>query len=180
MCSIPVVALAEAFTLELRRALLAGLCRRFPGLGRELVEDAVQNAALELLASPTVLPGAWSRGGVVEIRRVLMVAAWRGCLRALTGPRARRELLLERLPESGGPADPESLLLCREVERAVEVALGRAARRHGGRRAPQLAAALAARLGADETDTEVARAYGVPRETLNRAKNWMAEQLEAA
>lgn len=179
MCSLPHSALSSLFQPASRGALTRRLKRHFPGLGTERVEDAMQTATAELLASPTALPTAWARGGVVEIHRVLVVASWRACLRALRGPRATRELLLDAEPEVPYAVTPEALLLAKEVEEVVEREMRRAARRYGGRKATQLEAALDARLGSAETDTQIAATFGVPRETLNRAKNWMAARLQA-
>ena len=179
MCPKLLAAFSDLFHPASLRPLLAGLRRRFPGLGAELVEDAVQGAAAELLHSPTVLPGAWSRGGGAEIRRVLVVAGWRGCLRHLKGPRATRELLQEEhCPEGVFSEHPEALMIALEMQQAMRTATRQAARRFGGRKADALADALEERLGSDETDAEVAARHGLSRETLNRAKRWMVEQLQ--
>lgn len=180
MCPELIAAFSMLFAPASLRPIVNRLRARFSNLCPGLVEDAVSTAAVELYRSPTVLPVAWARGGVVEIRRVLIVASWRACLRQLRGPRSRRELLLEVPDEGQTLDDPETLLLCREVEAELAATLGRSARRFGGRRAPALALALNDRLGGDETDGEIAHRHGFSRETLNRAKRWMADQLSAA
>lgn len=181
MCPELLAAFGDLFHPAALRPLIAGLRRRFTGLDPELVDDAVQTAAVELLRSPAVLPSAWARGGVAEIRRVLVVASWRGCLRQLRCPRATRELLQEEDSPQGVFAEhPEALLIAAEMRRAMRRVTRQAARQFGGRKADALVHALDERLGSDETDAQVAARHGLSRETLNRAKRWMVEQLQGA
>lgn len=164
---------------RVRPRLIGALKRRFPGLGDEAVDDALQAASFDIWRSRTVLDEAWQRGGEREVLRVLMVASWRAASRQITRGAGRWEIALESPPEPRQDATPEEELMAAELLAALPALTRVAARRYGGTKPGRLAEALEDRLHGLETDTQVAARHGVPRECLNRAKNWIADALVA-
>jgi hypothetical protein len=153
------------------------LQRCFPRTPPALVRDAVADAFLDALQEPRSLVTALEQSGEPALYRCLKQAAWR----RLRGHLRKSSTRCEVNGCAAEPRDastPESIYRSREILVRVFGLIDEAAARHGGRRCDALRSALHARLGGG-TDAEVARAHGVPREYLNRARRWIASQLHA-
>ncbi len=73
---------------------------------------------------------------------------------------------------------PHQVAVQRELFGRIQALIPQAVEHFGHGRSDALKAALQARLAGDmDSDTEAAREYGVPREYLNRAKQWIARQV---
>lgn len=151
----------------------------YPRTDHALVEDAVSESFVHALERPELFTRAMQRGGETALRQLFRLIAWRN----LRGHLRRKAWRLERTGvDSAEPLDaitPQQLVSGRETATRVFELVEVAATRFGGSRSAALRTALHERL-AGGTDTEVARAHGVPREYVNRAKLWIGSQLDAA
>lgn len=145
------------------------------------VEDAVEDAFTAVLASPS-LGARLNTADERESWRLLYQIAWRG----LRGQRRRRAFHDERPLgdeelELASPAwrehSPESAAITADLSRRVLTLIPGAAMAHGKGHADRVALALRARLEDGLDDGEAARAFGVPREYVNRAKRHLQLQV---
>ena len=154
------------------------LQRKFPGVTFAEVQDAVADTFTEALERPQAFVQADSRGGRPELVRLLRQVAWR----RLRGLRRRKAARYERLGlddnhlERRHEITPMVEVSGRETLRRALVLVDEAAQRFGGTHAQALRQALRLRFTGG-TDTEAARACGVPREYVNRAKRWIGTRL---
>ena len=173
--------LLESIYRRRRGELIDWLQRQFPRTSHALVQDAVADVFTEALESPDRFRRALDQGGRGELIRMIRVVAWRG----LRGHHRRKSTRCELLGQEGvatEPCDPVTPLRVlsgkQELARTLSL-VEQAALRFGGTRPNALRAALRARV-AGVSDSEAARAHGVPREYVNRAKRWIGAQLRAA
>lgn len=162
-------------------AILGWLQRQFPRTSHARVQDAVADAFTEALESPERYRRALDDGGDGELIRLLRQVAWRG----LRGHHRRKSTRCELLDHEGVAMEPTHSVTPlrvlsgkRELARTLTL-VDQAAQRFGGTRSNALRAALHARV-TGISDAEAARAHGVPREYVNRAKRWIGAQLRAA
>lgn len=151
------------------------LARHFPRTSAALVEDAVSDAFHDALAYPASFTPAWKRDDHPALVRLLRQVAWRRLRGRLRKKSSQCEVSSDVI-EPLDVATPDVLASSRELTLRVHRLVDQAARRFGGTRSQALRAALYERLEGG-TDTEAARAHGVPREYVNRAKRWIATHL---
>ncbi|WP_428267064.1 hypothetical protein [Haliangium sp.] len=110
------------------------------------------------------------------MRKLLYRVAW--CHRRAYYRRKTRhaECCFRPAHEPVDGCTPQRILLGRELASELKHLTAAAAKRHGGARAGALELALHDRLAGD-SDTESARAHGIPREYVNRAKRWVGARL---
>lgn len=160
-------------------ALRQWLRQCYPRVDHGLVEDAVADSFVDVLADPEVLAHALERDGESTLRALLRMIAWR----RLRGYLRKKDMRSERvdidLLEAADALTPQQILAGRETATRVLALVEVAAVRFGGSRSDALRTALHDRL-AGGTDTEAARLHGLPREYVNRAKRWLGAQLRAA
>jgi DNA-directed RNA polymerase specialized sigma24 family protein len=152
------------------------LARRFPRAGSALVEDAVSDAFHDAVARPRPFENALAQGGEAAVMPLLKQVAWRHLRGHLRKKSSQREVMIGATVEPAHLHTPQALALGRELTAHVLALVDQAAALFGGRRRRALRAALHARL-AGSTDAEAARAHGVPREYVNRAKSWIRMRL---
>lgn len=142
------------------------------------VEDAVADAFVVLCSQPELARKAWESGGERQVLSLLRVIAWR-CARAgvCRGAGAfERGLVGSVEPVGEGPGALEARAeLALHLERAVLVISEQISSAH----AERLALALTERLLGDESDTDIARKHGIPREYINRARHGLARMLSS-
>lgn len=154
------------------------LGQRYPRADHGLVEDAVSESFAQALEHPAAFLRARDSGGDAGLRRLLRVVAWRN-LRAHFRKKARRwERTGVALAEPQDALTPQHIVSGRQTATRVLDLVDVAASRFGGGQPEALRTALHERLTGG-TDTEAARAHGVPREYVNRAKRWIGTQLHA-
>lgn len=159
-----------------RAQLQRSLARSFPRAGEALLEDAVSDAITDAVAKPDAFLHAWEHRGEGALLGLLRHAAWchlRGHYRRKA---SRCEVRLEI--DLRDPQTPESVVRGRESMAKVLALVDQAAERFGGSRPQDLREALYTRLDG-ATDIEAARAHGVRREYVNRAKRWIGNHLDA-
>lgn len=161
------------------KALRLWLRQCYPRADHGLVEDAVAESFVHALERPEAFTRAVQRGGRTALRRLLHRIAWRN----LRGHFRKKATRLEQTGiDADDPLDgltPQQLVSGQQTATRVLELVEVAAARFGGSRSNALRTALCERL-AGGTDTEVARAHGLPREYVNRAKLWIGSQLDAA
>ncbi|MCG8418431.1 MAG: hypothetical protein MJE77_10855 [Proteobacteria bacterium] len=162
-------------------SVVAWLQRKFPGTPHANVQDAVADAFTEALARPSSFHDAWRAGGDPALIRLIRQAAWRH-LRGYWRKKSTRHELLSRTQEFDEPShcltplvEASSQQILAHTLRLVDAA----AVRFGGKHSRKLRSALHTRL-IGNSDTEAARACGVPREYVNRAKRWIRSQLRTS
>lgn len=151
------------------------LARHFPRTSAALVEDAVSDAFHDALACPASFAPAWKRDDHSALVRLLRQVAWRRLRGRLRKKSSQCEVSSEAI-EALDVDTPDVLASSRELTLRVHQLVDQAALRFGGNRSQALRAALHDRLEGG-TDTEAARAHGIPREYVNRAKRWIAMEL---
>lgn len=172
-------ALVERLYRQHAATLRAWLTQRYPRADHGLVEDAVAESFVQALERPAAFLRAAQSSGETGLRRLLRVVAWRN-LRAHFRKKARRqERTGMELVEPQDALTPQHFVSGRQTASRVLALVDVAAARFGGTHAEALRTALHDRLGGG-TDTEAARAHGVPREYVNRAKRWIGTQLPVA
>lgn len=148
----------------------------FPRADHGLVEDAVADSFVHVLERPDVFVHTLEDGGESALLRLI---AWRN----LRGHFRRKARQCEHTDvDALEPEDaltPQQIASGRQTATRVCELIDAAAVRFGGNRSDALRTALHDRLGGG-TDTEAARAHGLPREYVNRAKRWLGTQLHAA
>lgn len=180
--------LTPLFFHTIRTSHIQRLTRCFPRVCSGLVEDAVDEAWLELhrrgvlgrpLAAETddrpalLVPEEFDHS---LVRWWLFRVAWCQLRNAVRRRAFRRET---------GEIDLSVLTAAREAEQEEELVMEQqlrelvpeAARRFGGRYRVELEGALYDRFVLGLSDREAALAHDVPREYVNRAKNWILDQL---
>ncbi|MCK6525837.1 hypothetical protein L6R49_30915 [Myxococcota bacterium] len=162
--------LQRLFQPSSRTAMLSAVRFRQPWLCDARIEDALQDSGVEFLHRPAPMERALAKGGDSEARRLLIIAARRKASRARSRGHGRFEVLPERSPEGTFSITAEQEVWLRERIAALPSLIADAASAVGGRQAATLAQAVWERLLVGESDAEVAARYGLPRETLNRAK----------
>lgn len=141
----------------------------FPGLCEGVLEDALQEAMLALVADPAPWRRAWAEGGKDRMRALLHVIAWRKARGAWRRHGWRRSVHVDAMDEVGRAHLPSQLLMATfrlELEEAIEAAVVEA---RAGDPGPVRAALLDA-LVSGETDTALAARHGTRREYVNRAR----------
>lgn len=158
---------------EVRRRLRGA----FPRASGPDLDDAVQHAFLEAIEHTDAFNDALEVDGDQGLRWLVMVA-WRflrGEFRRL-GVKMRADLPdHDAFPDARPSA--VTVLESREALDRVETLLDRAAALHGPACQQGLRDALLARICEEDTDANAARRHGVPREYVNRARRWIADQL---
>jgi len=148
----------------------------YPRADHGLVEDAVADSFVHVLERPDAFARAMEDGGESALLRLI---AWRN----LRGHFRKKARQCERTDvdavEQPGALTPHQIVSGRQTVTRVCELIDAAAVRFGGSRSEALRTALHDRL-AGGTDTEAARAHGLPREYVNRAKRWLGTQLHAA
>lgn len=160
-----------------RARLQRALARSFPRAGQALLEDAVSDAFTDAVAKPGAFVLAWEHRGEHALLGLLRHAAWchlRGHYRRKS---SRCEVMMEL--DIRDPQTPESVARSHEAVACVLGLVDQAAERFGGGHAHALREALYMRLDG-ATDIEAARAHGVRREYVNRAKRWIGDRLDTA
>jgi hypothetical protein len=161
-----------------RPTLIRRVAKAFPTAPHGSAEDAVSHAFEVVLRRPQLLEEAERRGGERIGVALLHRIAWRAMRGEHRRPRQRNELAVPeigRVRSSGETME----VRCLELRLSVEGLLDSASRRYGNHRHADLRRALTARMLAGQTDVEAGRNHHVPREYVNRARNWIAEQLAA-
>jgi DNA-directed RNA polymerase specialized sigma24 family protein len=144
------------------------------------VEDAVATAFLQALERPAAFDRAAERGGTDELVSFMHLVARRQLRQDCRKKSFRSELHLDELPERLTADDPESRLRANELGARVSAKLDEATLLYGGRSKDKFRVALGERLASGAPDTRVARAHGVPRENLCRARHWLMREMRAA
>jgi DNA-directed RNA polymerase specialized sigma24 family protein len=170
--------LVEQWYRRYNTSLRSWLQKCYPRADHGLVEDAVADSFIFALESPAVFARAMQAGGERAVRRLLRLIAWRN----LRGHFRKKATRLERTSTDAADRSdtmtPHELVSGQQTARCVFDLVDVAAVRFGGGRSDALRTALHDRLGGI-TDAEAARAHGLPREYVNRAKRWIGSQLEA-
>lgn len=163
-----------ALYLQHHAGLVRVLQRRYPTTCSGRVEDAVEDAFAAALANPA-LGARLCAASERESWGLLYKIAWRG----LRGQRRRRGFQdecpladpeLEQASPTWREHSPEAAALTSDMARRVLTLIPGAAATHGKSQVDRVALALRARLEDGLDDGEAARAFGVPREYVNRAK----------
>ncbi|MCB9796293.1 MAG: hypothetical protein H6741_26665 [Alphaproteobacteria bacterium] len=147
------------------------LRRQFPGASVQAIEDASSRTALDLLRNPSALEGC----ATDQARLGLMqCVAWRHLRGELRLKRSKLEQPRHALPPVACPPGQEHLACLAERYEAV---VAEACARHGGGEPELLRAALEHLLLTGDTDTAVARRFGLRREPINRAKRLVQRRV---
>lgn len=154
-----------------RGRLVRRAARSFPRVCPSQAEDAVQDLFLGILRRQArgELPNLPTGAELVPYVWRAMRQRWRTRVRHPEHGVALEGLLDPKLGHG------ESALEARRAVEALDHLLLRAARRFGP--VEPMLAALRARMADEDTETALARRFGVRRESLNRAVAWMAEEL---
>lgn len=160
-----------------RHELVRALARRHPHLCRGRLEDAVGAAFLQAFERPRAFEQAASRGPEA-LRRFFHLVARRQ-LRTETKRKCEQaEQAMSDQPVLGGhETTPEAEAIAQELAARLDTLLDEASHRYGRGQKPELRRALEARLTEGGTDTAHARAHGVRREYLLRARHWLTAQM---
>lgn len=161
-----------------RQRVLAILRRAYPWACEGCTEDAFQATFSAAFTRPAAFYDAWTRGGEVGLRNLVLLAA-RRMLRQLL--RRRDSGNLELRDEHLGAADvrdtPEGTLVAQQTVRRIEIVIRDAANRHGHGKREAVHAALAWRLTHGRRDLEAAKRFGVPRKYLHLARRFVEQQI---
>lgn len=172
---------AELFRHQESR-LRAALRRAFPNICLGRVEDAISNAFLEVLEHPNLLESITLSNEATAFCLLYRIA-W--C--DLRGQWRRRsyQLELSLAPTEGaaardvaGPHSADDLVVTRRLLARVEQLIEQAGAMFSRHAPERLSGALRARLDG-LTDGQAAKAWGVRREPVNRARLWFMETLAA-
>lgn len=156
-------------------SLLTYLRARFPRVSPDVLEDAVQDCFLETLQHPSAFDAALAESER-RLQGLMRCVAWRKARGRLCRGAGRFEVPAEQLPDAARlPGQPAMMDLVPRLSRALD----EAATLHGGATPELLRAALLHRFLSGESDTEVARVFGLRREPLNRAKRFVQTELLA-
>lgn len=156
------VGFSSPFDPIVRDRLLHQLARAYPGFPPESVEDAVQDALLCVVRRPPA-------GGPAGLTPLVYHIAWRRLRGEWRRRRVRPEAsaaVRERGPVVG--AGQEVATDAKRLARAMLWVL----KDHGGCHRDALEAALWEKIASGDSDVDLARRHGFPRERLNRA--WSA------
>jgi hypothetical protein len=167
----------ETMYRDHRAGLRRWLRRCFPHVCAGLIHDAVGDAFTDALDTERtqLFMTVWQTRPAAALLALIKQVAWRHLRGYLRKKNARPTARADDSIDLRG-ASPESLCMHRETLQRVSALIDEAATRLGGRRPQALHAALHTRLGGD-SDAAAARAHGVPREYVNRAKRWIATRL---
>ncbi|MCB9796286.1 MAG: hypothetical protein H6741_26630 [Alphaproteobacteria bacterium] len=165
----------SAIYQDQREDLLAYLRARFPRTPHELLQDAVQDCFLEALEKPAAFDAARACS-MSRLCGLLRCVAWRKLRGRLSRGAGRFEVGLEALPLC---AQLPGQAVAADVGPRVAGLLREAAAQFGGAEPEVLHAALVQRFLSGESDTQVAQAFGLRREPLNRAKRFVLAELFA-
>lgn len=169
--------LVEEAYLRYAMPLRLWLRQCYPRADEALVEDAVADAFVHALERPEVFVRTMDDGGRGTLWPLFRTIAWRN-LRGHFRKKARRwesPGIDDAAPQSA--QTPQDIVASREIATRVLELIDVAAVRFGGSRPDALRTALHERL-AGGTDTDAARAHGVPREYVNRAKRWIGTIID--
>lgn len=166
----------------LARPLERTLSRRYSGVCRGRIEDAVAAAFAELCANHTLWAG-FAPGDDHGAWRLLYLLAWRQLrgqcrLRSFRAEVGMLELLAANTATVASGPSPEQSASASELDAWVRRLIVEAARCCGGRRPEPLEQALLERIFEERTDVEVAARHGVPREYVGRGRGWLARAIE--
>jgi len=156
---------------------LRSLQHRFPTVCPAEAEDALQNTWVDVMRNPHSLESTLWHRGEPAFRRALHTVLWRQ-MRALW--RRRKPIPVDNDAVQDWAIDwdtPEELLRAKELRIEIDMLKDAAAITFGGSKPEALRAALDSRLDDGLSDTAVANIYGLRRETVNRAKRWVLQQV---
>jgi DNA-directed RNA polymerase specialized sigma24 family protein len=157
-----------------REGLVRYVSRAFPGASIDSVEDAVSHAYEVVLTRPALLEEASRRGGELVARALLRRIAWRTARDDWrTHHRRRGVMAAERGRFVAERSDVGLLDLVMSVDRVVD----QSCRAFPLRCRARLAAAVRQRLVSGESDAEVAAAFGLRREYVQRCRRMLAVAL---
>lgn len=157
-----------------RARLTRTLGRRFPRSSEQVVEDAVSDAIAAALIKPAPFERALANNGREGVRCMFYCVARR---RHQDATKRMGALVLSYEARDHGdhvePAQHATLRL-----RQVDDLIDQACMRFGHGRDSRLREALVERFRTGDSDTSVARSFGLPREYLNRARCFIQQALE--
>lgn len=171
-------AFAALFSSPARDCLLTHLSRTIGPTSTINAEDALHLAAESLWRRPAPMCRVWDQGGAPALRRLVFVAARRQIRRRARHGAARFERCISPPAEASHGDTPERMLVRHRLARDIPSLARAAALTYGGSRVEQLEQALYARVFSGESETELARQFGVRRDLLNRAHRWLRVHLE--
>lgn len=159
----------------------AHLCRwlagRFPRVQAALIDEAIADTFVVICEGPERFIHVARRDGQGGLLRLLCCVARRQLRGRLRRPVASNEHLMAE-PEQRGFYEVDAALQARaDLQRCAEM-IAPAARRFGGKSADALACALGRRFAGD-SDVGAARAFGVPRDYVRRARHWIRGRVSS-